>query len=559
MSTPPLLPRQNATTTNSNQTVLPPVKIPASLRSSALSLIPAAANRLAVRRRSGGFLRPDTLAGQFNTLALVAVVTAMLAALVTFFIPNNASEYFKSVVTVSAPNLVAAQNLAVSFSALDIAAARLQVARLNGEDKSSYERARDDFFTQRQSIADTLLEARSNVTSPGEEEAIRDINKRFFEYIALLEVMRHELDQGRRESALAQYKAARDILVGNFGSKAAQSGLSQEELLRKDDWVKLNSNEKYLGIEANIERLAKINETRLNNSSQTINNNLARDFWLLIGAAGLAALMLLILNVRYALVTHRLINPPIAVSLLAALAMLAWLGNTAGSGSGNYAAAALDSVSRVTTADQMKQLLLNLNSDDARLLLSSSANGPNVQPPLAAAEIRQAFDPKLLDEEFKNRYDLLQIRIGKAWQGARSTEERRALCALSDNPNPTPASPLCMQSERSSTFATLEFYSQHNQIMEQFKRGALPEAIRLAAGPSASAVEQFQINATNLARYNQAAFDRTACTAAGKAAFGSTCRDQPGYLNLVRYAGLLIYPLLAILILAGAWFIRRLL
>src|SRR5215212_9460060 len=109
MSSPPRLPGRNViTTTNSNQPA-PPVKLaaPPPPRANTLAVIPAAGNLLAARRRSrsggGGLLRLDTLAGQFNTLALIGVVTAMLAALLTFFIPNNALENFKSGVRVSAP------------------------------------------------------------------------------------------------------------------------------------------------------------------------------------------------------------------------------------------------------------------------------------------------------------------------------------------------------------------------------------------------------------------------------------------------------------------------
>ncbi len=519
--------------------------------------------------------RFDTLAGQFTTLALLAAVLALVAMGVSYFVLSTSAKNFQEIVVSSSPSIVAAEKLGQSLNALDTAAADFQVtsrvdvtspdfnANVYG-DKGLRNDASQRYNQARRDLNDALFLARSNITYPGEADAINVIGTRFYDYLARIEVMRHELDIGHREAALAQYKAAHDIVIGNLGGLPLQNGRSSEEVLRQNGWKDLKVNDQYLGLEANIAKLAKINNVELDKAASAVNNAASINLILVIVAVILVLGVAAWLSFRYAVLTHRIINPGFTIGLALAIVMLGWLIYILTQANDDYKTISKDSFISINAASTAKQSVLDFNGDESRLLLSPNSSGLDSTNPDLTAEVKQAFDAKLLADNFKAKQAEVEKQMALAWSNVTYPKERTALCAIYDNP--TGIGPKCSASERprdkdgkSLPFAWNAYLEQHNLIIDQFNKGLVAEAARISFGLSNESSNRVLDGLDKLSQANQEAFDKSSCAAIGQVQFDkASCSSKMGYLNLLQIVTWIAFPLIVIGALGGAWFARRL-
>ena len=243
-------------------------------------------------------VRFDTLAGQFTTLILATVVLAVIGLATSYVVLTGIENSYKDLVNNSSPGIIAAENLNQAFENADAAAANYQLfsrvdvsspdfdPKVYGDTNAQAickiglrNCAWQDFLNSRQQVNDALFKARANIFHKGEADAINAISSRFLDYIGQINVMKSELDAGHRETALAAYKAAHDILVGNLNNVLLIAGHSPEEQLKLNNWVDSNGNAfdttlPRLGIEANAHKLAEINIRALNTAYNSETNSI---------------------------------------------------------------------------------------------------------------------------------------------------------------------------------------------------------------------------------------------------------------------------------------------
>lgn len=527
----------------------------------------------------GALVRLDTLAGQFSALAILAALLSLLTMGVSFWVLSSTDDNFRRVVRGSTPSIIAAEELGQNFNALDTAAADFQVTTRidvtspdfnpgvygeNGLRTLSDQR----YLQYRQALNDALYRARNNITYQGEANAINVISIRLFDYLARLEVMRNEISQGHREAALAQYKAAHDILVGNLnlelnsdGTPKLTNGRSKEEASAQNGWKDLDVNTQYLGINANIAKLLKINQTELSKASDAVINASLLNLILVVVTIVLVLVVAVWLSIRYALVTHRILNPGFVVGLLLAVGMLVWLTSNLFQANNDYKTISRDSFLTINAASQAKQALLDYKGDESRLLLSVNSSGLDSTNPELTSAVKQAFDPALLSQNFDTQKKLVEDQLKLAWSSINYPGERKALCAIYDNPSGAK----CATSERTAEngtvqpFAWTEYLNQHQQIVDQFNKGLLADAIKISFGPSTTQEQRVSNGLDALAQVNKDAFDAASCNAIGQAQFKPSCGNTIGYLNSLETANWIIFPVIAVLALGGAWYARRLL
>ncbi len=378
--------------------------------------------------------------------------------------------------------------------------------------------------------------------------------------------MLYELGQGHREAALAQYKAAHDILVGNLGGvKLDANGRSPEEVLRQSGWNGLDVTKPYNGIEANIAKLAKINQTELQKASADVSSKSTVFILALALALALVLVVALALSVRYIYVTHRLLNPGFVIALMVSIAAVAGLVFIFIKANDDYKTISKDSFTTIEAASQARQVLLAFNGDESRILLSPTSTSLDSTNSVLTPEVRKAFDPKALEEGFTQMRTEFEKQVGLAWQNVNYSGERTSLCAILDNPKPTREIPACADREKPTDrtgkrlpFAWPEYLTQHDAIIKNFKDGLLAQSINISFGPSNDQANRVLDSLKVLSDTNKKAFDDTSCNTVGQAQFRADCGGQTGYLNLLQTLNWVAFPLIIITALAGALFARRL-
>ncbi|HEX2910170.1 MAG TPA: hypothetical protein VH186_05135 [Chloroflexia bacterium] len=464
-------------------------------------------------------LRLDTLAGQFNALAIVVIMLAALAMLISFTILNNTSDNFRQSVTNSTSSIVAADNLSQALQNIDTAAANALVAnRLNGSAADTVKTALSDITSNRPLFTSALFQARANSTNANETSTIDTIANTFYDYVGQLSIMQNELQQGHADTALAQYKQAHDILIGGGAGVNLINGRTPEENLRLNNWTDLQVNGTYKGLEANIAKLALINQNDLSNASKSINDAARLNLILIVGSAALVVLALGLISIRYAIITHRVLNPGYAAALVLSVAMLVLLATTLGRAQYDYNSISQNSFESINAASHARGLLVNMNGDQARMLLGTPAsNGQS-----------SGFDPKVQEDNYQKKLSLLQEQLKTAWSDSGYVPD------------------------------ILTSYSQqHTTVLNLYNQGSLNEAVKASLDASTS-TRQAETSLNEVANLNKQQFDRSACSTIGVSQFGNSCQGQTGYLSLLQMVSLVVLPFLALLTLAGAWFTRRL-
>ncbi len=208
--------------------------------------------------------------------------------LIAYWVMGRTASDFKKVIVESAPSVIAANQLGQELNRLDTDAADLLVTsryssssilgKQNSVVSNDYRAARTDFD-------DNLLRAYANITFPGEEPSIKAIAAGFYNYLAQIEIMRYELSQNppQPEAALAAYKRAHDIVIGNpnHDLRTLINNRTSEEILKQADWTQLNPTQSYLGIEANVARLLRNNQDALTVARNSVKADSQFSFFLI--------------------------------------------------------------------------------------------------------------------------------------------------------------------------------------------------------------------------------------------------------------------------------------
>ncbi len=502
-------------------------------------------------------------------VALIVGLSA-LALVICFIMLTNTGDRFKYIINASAPTITAALKLGQAAEAADANAADYQLVSrvtvtspdydINSLDQPALQAsAWDNFLKQRQQISDLLFQARSNINYPGEADVINLLSTRFLDYVAQVNLMRYELDQGRKEAALAAYKSAHDILVGNLGNVIQdEKGRSPEEILKLNGWGELKANgdclvtSQYSGIEANIQKLAVINRCQLEKVRNETRDAVDRN----IQGGGLVCLALVaalvILCFRSAIITHRVINPGYFLALIGAVAITIPVILSFVQAKKDYQAIAEDNFQNIQASDQFRQYAAGAHADESRLLLSPEGSGWDSANPALTVEVRRAFKVDTLVEDFNKKKALMNQELDKAWKKLNYREETAYLCQVSPKPNTAGTTGNCSN----TSFALVNYLEIDRQIREAFKNNLLAKAIQLETGPSTTSFNSFDKAMAQVSQLNETGFSKTACSAIGQTSLGQPCNEF-GYVPLLRIGIWIIFPLIALATLGGFALVRN--
>ncbi len=519
-----------------------------------------------INRGRGQLIRLDTLGGQFNTLVLISVILATLALIASFWVLSSLNQSFSDIVKNSAPSISAAQKLGEAIQDADAKAADYQLTtRIDVTspdfrpevygDNGLRNQAWKTFLSRRQEVSSALFNARTNVTYPGEAEALDIISDRFLDYVARINIMRYELDQGHREAALAAYKSAHDLLVGNVGNVPLDDkGRSPEEQLKLRSWdkEKFDVKAQYKGIEANVQKLTEINKRELDKSANATSTSLGVNTLIIGVLCVLLVAMLGFICFRYATITHRIINPGFGLAFIGAVALTIALMTNLLQGSSDYKNISASSFASVDAATRARQLAADANADESRLLISPETPGLDSTSPALTADVRNAFRSENLKDSFDKKINLMKEQIGLAWGNITFPDERNQLCKVTQNPSGKGGA--CPSG---STYGLDNYLVVDKNIRDNFTKSLLAEAINLNVGKSNEAFDAYDGALAKLSQINEDEFDRSSCKAVGLAQFKASSCSQVGYIPFWQVGVLVLFPLIALATIGGFWYIRR--
>lgn len=533
-----------------------------------------------VAERARGLIRLNTLSGQFNLMTLLGVILAVLAMTAAYYAMGKTADNFQRVIIQSSPSIIAANQLGQALNQLDTDAADVLITSSPAyatQFRNQQSAANADFATARQLLDDNLLKAYANVTFDGEEPTIKAIASELHDYLAQIEIMRYELSQGRREEALAAYKKAHDLVIGNPTHAALPQGRTAEELLKQNDWSGLNTRQTYQGIEANVAKLFKINQNALDSARSNVKADTQLSLILVVIAGILLVGALAGLVLRYAIVTHRFVNLGYVAALIAATTMLILLIIALSHASDDFETVSYTSFFSVNSASRAKQALRDFNGDESRLLLSPAYLGLDQNSPVLTPEVKQAFSFDLMQQNFQYKKNQVLSRVADAWSNVTYDGERRALCQVADITRFNPIYPLqnarCGAADGLKTssngqpdFALTTYFGLHDNLISLVQQGKVSDAIAISYGPSNGAAARALNGLEQLALVNEAYFNEASCATIGRGHFengqfmAGDCAGHAfgGYLNLLQGLSPFIFTALAISIIGGAWLSREL-
>ena len=535
-------------------------------------------------RRVVGF---NTLARQFSTLALFTSLLALITLIIATSRLSDTADQFREISSNAAPSITAADDLGREVDTLDTHAADFLITSIiSNTDQTVFVRLNEtpaqawkNYSLSLEDFNNTLFKAYSNVTYPGEAPTIRAITDGLENYTFEIGAMQEDIAKGRPEAALADYKLAHDYVIGNPGhsSLAANKGFTQEELLKQKSWSNFNISQTYQGLEANARKLYTINHNQLEDNYSNAQNDLAINQTLILFAAGLLVLVLFGLVVRYALVTHRALNPGFVPAFGIALVLLGLLVMYLGQAKNDFQTIASDSFESIDATSQTQQLLQDFNGDESRLLMNPPLLKLDLTNQALTPAVMQAFDGSVLQQNFTyKRQQILQL-LKKSWQNVTYPEEPTALCQVSANPQPTIQ--LYHGACSSNKVYTLDtYFRQHDQIITHYNAGDLAQALMVSYGFSNDALAQANTSLSQLVRVNENYFDEASCNSIGQSEFNSMCssaktkagltveeagitnlhNNQTGYLDMLEGLSVAGFALLIVSTMSGIYLMRRL-
>ena len=521
--------------------------------------------------RFGGLFTARTLLGRFRLLAAIIIGLAVIALVVSFLSLNVQAQNFSRVANTLTPSIAAAQELGQALEDMDARAADYQLTSridvTNPDFQSSVygqqglrAQSWNELENRRRSVDNALALLRSKVEGDttqsdraSELDALNRIANRFYEYYARINLMRYELDQGHKEAALANYKSAEDILVGNLGqSPRDANGNSQEKVLKDNNWQQTNftcvsdncpadtkgkatpisfgtSGTTYDGIAANVHKLSVINQDRLDQAGSSVSQIFV------FVAAALVLLAALVIAIYYAVVTHRFINLGFGLALLAGIVLAVALVLALGKASSDYRQIRDTDVQTIIQTSTIQQISADANADLSRLLLSPDSPGLDSTQPALTTDVKKAFSSSVLLASFNNKRQQVE----------------QQLKTLGTDPA-----------------IWTSFSQQATAIQTNFNQKRLADAILIAVSPTPGrdgkqSARQLYNNFTGsiktISDNYTAQFDTTACGAIGQSQFNHPCSAVGnGYLNLLQVLVWIMYPLVALFVAAGIWLTSRL-
>lgn len=529
----------------------------------------------------------DTLLGRFQIMAAVTTVLAVLALVACIIVLNLIAANFREVATKITPSIAAAQTLGQAIEEMDAFAADYQLTSridvtspdLNATvygDAGFRNTAWQELQKRLRDFDNALITARTKANYEGEADAINRIANRFYDYTAQINLMRYELDKGRKEAALANYKAAQDILVGNLGNAERDAqGNSREKLLKDRNWetgdftcavncaagsqntksnIAFDVKANYEGISANIHKLAEINQARL---SKLGSSNFLEAIIVTVASVVLAV-MTIVIAVYYAITTHRIINFGYLLAVIAALAFAWLLIINLNSNINDYKQFSEQYVPAIRAASAVRQLSAGANADISRLLLSPDSPGLDSTSSDLTTDVKQAFKDTNLLASYQVKKTQVQKELDNLWKLTDTDAERIELCKVANSPakNCPTGSPF---------YWTTGYANAVTNILDRFNRKLLADAIAINISPKAaqgqlSAREpynQFTVAIDNFANINKSAFDTRECSAIGQSEFSQTACTNLGYINWLQILIWIAYPLIVLLVAAGVAFSSR--
>ncbi len=479
-------------------------------------------------RRVKQLLNLQTLLGRFQGLAALVIILAGIALIFSFFALSSTTSNFRQVVNRLGPSIDASQQLGQALQEMDARAADYQLTSridVTSPDFQSQVYGLDGLRAQawnelqaRRVVVDNklnLLRSKVDPNSKTETDAINIISNRFYDYYAQLNLMKYELDLGRKEAALANYKAAHDILAGS---------------------------EANYGIAANIKKLSDSNLDRLNKTDGPINP------LLMLVIAGLVVLMVGVIAVYYAYVTHRLLNFGFALAVVVGLAAAVLLVAALNAANNDYRKIRDNDVRSIVQTSTIQQLSADAGADLSRLLLSPDSPGLDSTNPVLTSDVKAAFARDSLIKSYNDKRTRLETEL-RLSQGA------------------------------DTAAAWTNFTARADTILKKYDGKLLADAILINIGSQTlldsintsqqrsndnklvsarKAYTDFSDSINRIASNSKQRFDKGACDAVGDSEFGQGCAGSNGYLNMLQIVVWVAFPLVALLIAAGVWYASRL-
>ena len=263
---------------------------------------------------------------------------------------------------------------------------------------------------------------------------------------------------------------------------------------------------------------------------------------------------------RYALVTHRVINPGYALALIGAIALTVLLLTTLLKAKDDYKTLGNDSFASIETVAEARQLEADADADLSRLLLSPEGPGLDSTNPALTNDVRQVFSKDTLNKSFDTKQTLITNTLVTAWKDVTYyPDETNALCKISQNLYPD--NQFTHGSCATSSFARPDYLNIVSQIRQKFDSNLLASAITLDTsndtGNLNEAFGRMDNALLELSKANEKYFDQSTCNAIGEQGeFGQSCSGN-GYLPTFQVGVLIVFPLIALAAVGGYLFARR--
>jgi hypothetical protein len=509
---------------------------------------------------------------------------ATVSLVACFIILNLISGNFREVATKIAPSIVAAQTMGQTIEEMDAYAADYQLTSRIDVTSPDLNQAVygatgfrnlswQEYQTRLRAFDNALLTARNKAQYEGEAEAINRIVNRFYDYTARIELMKYELDRGRKEVALANYKEAQDILVGNLGNAERDAnGNSAEKLLKDRNWtasdfvcavncatgsqgtskrISFDAKANYEGISANIHKLSEINQERLSRLGSV---NFLESIVVAVAAITIT-LMVIVVSVYYALLTKRILNFGFLLAGITAIAFSYILIANLDTNIKDYQSFSEQYVPGVRLSTAILQLGAGANADLSRLLLSPDSPGLDSTNAALTSEVKQSFSANNLKNAYEVKKQQVEKELANLWRLANTSAERNALCEVI-----TTTSARCS----GNTFNWTLFSENAATIISNYDRKLLAAAIAVQINPKAATdnpsarepYNNFSSAVSAFAQDNRQNLDARECRAIGTTEFGSRCGES-GYLNWLQILIWVAYPLIVLMFAGGVFIASR--
>ncbi len=473
----------------------------------------------------------NTLRGRFTLFAICLIILALAQGLFLAHSFQQAASDLATISSGSTPSIDAAQAIAQYIEDIDArsadylataaltAAVPCQVVGSNANPGPLTVHDCDDRNIAAEIIAANhqVFLAAHNVTYPGERTAIERIIAGFQDYIAQIEIMRHEYELAASKSnihdqhlqlAHQAYIAANNILTTRITAQATTDATRETNLpsctiaghtMAPNDWVSGS-------IRDNRDCLSYINRFHLDAAYNDTVNFLGTTVALSIISCIIFSLLISGATWSLITLTHRVVNIGLTLALLVSIifgiASVARLAQAAGR-HGDFGQMVQDDYNSIYYAALLKKYGTDANADEARWLISLEF-GDNTE----AARWQQDWTTNTAQV----RQLISSARANRTW-----VEEDQPLAGMQTNWN--------------------KYIQIDSNIRSTANAGRILDAERLSTGASNAAFGNFTDAVDRLSQANRDHYN-------------STLKDTQGALTLYIFLSAILFPLAG---LSAAW------